>query len=78
MKMSVQHALDFKDYLLPLRALEKSFKITGFRVEFELTVSEHRNKWISITEDSRPPHMISIEGDSPAQAVKDAAAAVRL
>jgi hypothetical protein len=78
MKMSVQHALVYKDYLIPIRALEKSFKAAGLNIEFELTVSEYGNKGVVIYEGIRPPHIISIEGDSPAMAVKHIALAVRL
>lgn len=73
MKVSVQHALVYEDYLIPIRNLEKAFKKAGLNIEFELTVSERGDKWVSIDEGCRPPHMKSIEGDSPAMAVKDLA-----
>jgi|LSQA01.1.fsa_nt_gi hypothetical protein len=78
MKMSAKHAVIYQDYLMPLRLLEKALRASGMVIRFELTLSENGDKWIEITEGSRPPHVISIEGDNPAMAVKDVAAAVRL
>jgi hypothetical protein len=68
----------YDDYLEPLRLLEGAFRAAGMRIEFDLTLSECGNKWVSINEGSRPPHLISIEGDNLAAAVKDVAAAVKL
>jgi hypothetical protein len=79
MKMSEKHALDFKDYLPPLRALEKAFKFAGLvNIEFWAILSEDGEKWIEVSFDGRTSRVISIEGDNPAQAVKDVAASVRL
>jgi hypothetical protein len=79
MKMSVEHALEFKDYLMPLRLLEKSFREAGLtNIEFRAFISEGGDKRIEISFGGRTSKVISIEGDSPAQAVKDVAAAVRL
>ena len=77
MKMSVQHALEFKDYLLPLRMLEKSFRTTGLNIELDAFLNNGM-KLIGIIYEGKPKNCVSIEGDSPAQAVKDVAAAVRL
>jgi hypothetical protein len=68
----------YADYLDPLRFLESAFQASGMKIEFELTLSEYSYKWVSIYKNPRPPHIISIEGDSPAQAVKDVARAVSL
>jgi hypothetical protein len=77
MKMSIQHALDFKDYLLPLRALEKSFRIAGLNIEFDAFVNDGM-RLIGIIYDGESKNCMAIEGDSPAQAVKDVAAAVKV
>ena len=77
MKMGVQHALEFKDYFMPLRALEKTFRIAGVKIEFDAFVDDEM-RMIGIIYDGKPKNCIAIEGDSPAQTVKDVAAAVKL
>jgi hypothetical protein len=78
MKMSAKYGLEFKDYLMPIRLLEKSLLAAGLPVAFEAGISEGGDKWVSIYYGGRKQRVISIEGDNPAQAVKDIAAAVRL
>jgi hypothetical protein len=78
MKMSVKHALEFKDYLMPIRLLEKAYREAGIHVEFHAFLSSGGDKWVSVYFNGRRSMTISIEGDNPAQAVKDVAAAVRL
>jgi hypothetical protein len=75
--MNVQDVIAFKDYLTPLRNLEKSFKAAGLNIEFNAFINSEM-RVIGIIYDGRPKNCIAIEGDSPAQAVKDVAAAVRL
>jgi hypothetical protein len=77
MKISAQHIIAFKDYFVPLRALEKSFKSAGLNIEFDAFVNS-AVRLIGIIYNGKPKRCIAIEGDSPAQAVKDVAAAVRL
>jgi hypothetical protein len=77
MKISVQHIVAFKDYRIPLRALEKSFRTAGLNIEFDAFVNSEM-RLIGVIYNGKPKNCIAIEGDSPVQAVKDVAAAVIL
>jgi hypothetical protein len=69
----------FADYEPSLRALESSFKKAGVPVTFEAVVlPESGSRVVFIRNNDRITKSIMIEGDSPAQAVKDVAEAVRL
>jgi uncharacterized protein YbjT (DUF2867 family) len=69
----------FAEYEASLRALENSFRKAGVPLVFEAgLLPENGGKIIFIRNDGRIVKSLMIEGDSPAQAVKDIAAAVRL
>jgi hypothetical protein len=69
----------FAEYAPSLRALERSFRKAGVSLTFEAGVlPEGGGRIIFIRNDGRIIKSIMIEGDSPAQAVKDVAAAIRL
>ena len=73
----------FKDYVIPLVGLEASFNNAGVPVEFILTFWDGKNsvrKGMAVVIDYHSSHgaAISIEGDSPAQAVKRVADAVEI
>lgn len=79
MTLSTDHTLTFANYYPPLRELEKTFRLAGItNIEFRAFVSEGGDKRIEISFGGRVSRVISIEGDNPAQAVKDVAAAVKL
>ena len=66
-----------ENYGKPLALLEQSFKEAGLNVEFECEAGKH-GKMVSIYRGGFLQKMVSIEGDSPAQAVKDIAEKVKL
>jgi len=74
----------FQDYAKPLEKLEKSFNEAGLPLAFHALVDPFGNKMIRVMSVNpnnkiiRNSKIICIEGDSPAQAVKDVAAGVRL
>ena len=68
-----------EDYYSPLCCLEAAFKSSGLNVEFEFNFYPVTNlKYVTITHNGGHKVCVSIEGDSPAQAVKDVAEVVRL
>ena len=69
----------FAEYDPSLRALERSFRQAGVPVTFEpVVLPESGSRVVFIRNNGRITKSQQIEGDSPAQAVKDVAAAVRL
>jgi len=62
----------------PLELLEQSFKAARLDIEFVCDIAADRVKIVSVYRGGFLQKQISIEGDSPAQAVKDMAAGVRL
>ena len=69
----------FAEYTPSLRLLENSFRKAGVPLTFVANIlPEGKGKVIFIKLDGRAKGCRSIEGDSPAQAVKDIAEAVRL
>jgi hypothetical protein len=68
----------FEGYAPALRALESSFRKAGLEISFHAHDSPLRGKMVSIRGESCNDiiKIICIEGDSPAQAVKDVARAV--
>jgi hypothetical protein len=68
----------FEGYIPALQALEESFQKDGFPITFCLYYSDLRGKMIGIrnTITMAIVKTVPIEGDSPAQAVKDAAETV--
>jgi hypothetical protein len=67
-----------ENYDKPLALLEQSFKEAGLNIEFVCAIGTGKAKIVSIYRDGFLQRQQSIEGDSPAQAVKDVAAGVRL
>jgi len=61
-----------------LALLEESFNAADLDVEFVCAIGAGEAKIVSIYRDGFLQRQQSIEGDSPAQAVKDVAAGVRL
>ena len=78
MILDQQHKAAFAEYEKPLRNLEKAFFKTGMPVQFFLHEDPFNNKLVDILRYGETRKVICIEGDSPAQAVKDVAAGVRL
>jgi hypothetical protein len=68
----------FSNYTPSLAALERAFRKAGLKISFLAECSPARGKKIHIRKSDKIAWSVSIEGDSPAQAVKDVAAAVRL
>jgi hypothetical protein len=69
----------FAAYEPSLRALESSFRKAGVSLSLEACLlPEGGGRIIFIRNDGRIVKSLKIEGDSPAQAVKDVAAAVGL
>jgi hypothetical protein len=79
MKISKDAQAAFRqEYKMPLRLLERSFQKAGLPIEFNCVVNGYGNKWVQILYNGRLPKVINIEGDSPAQAIKDIAERVEL
>ena len=68
----------FSGYTPSLEALENSFCKAGLKIGFWADRSLSGEKKVHIEKDGRFIKTVYIEGDSPAQAVKDVAAAIRL
>ena len=68
-----------QDYEVPLTLLEEAFRAAGRHVKFVLFMAPLENKMVEITcRNERWKKLVCIEGASPAQAVKDVAAAVSI
>jgi hypothetical protein len=67
-----------ENYDIPLALLELSFRAAGLDIEFVCAVAVHGEKIVSIYRDGFLQRQQSIDCDSPACAVKDVAAGVRL
>ncbi|GHV76484.1 hypothetical protein AGMMS49942_13050 [Spirochaetia bacterium] len=78
MILDTQHKAAFEGYEKPLRKLEKAFFKTGIPLQFFLHEDPFNNRMVEIIGNGSRQKVICIEGDSPAQAVKDVAAAVKL
>jgi hypothetical protein len=68
----------FRDYLTVLSDLERAFQFAGEKIEFRLGLLRGKDRYVEILRDGKPANVKFIEGDSPAQAIKDVAGAVRL
>ena len=66
----------FAGYARPLRALERSYRKAGVPLTLEAGVLPGGGRIIYIMYERRVAKSLMIEGGSPAQAVKDVAAAV--
>jgi len=79
MIINEEHKAAFAEYEKPLRHLEKAFNKTGLAVRFYCFVAPPDNKMVDIVRlTGGRLNLVCIEGDSPAQAVKDVAKGVRL
>jgi hypothetical protein len=67
-----------ENYDKPLALLEQSFNAAGRNIEFVCVLSVRGEKIVSIYQDGFLQRQQSIDCDSPAQAVKDVAQAVRI
>ncbi|MDR2729419.1 MAG: hypothetical protein LBB81_00790 [Treponema sp.] len=67
-----------ENYDRPLALLEESFRAAGHDIEFVCVIGADKAKIVSIFRGGFLDKQQSIECDSPACAVKDVAAAVRL
>jgi hypothetical protein len=68
----------FRDYSTVLSDLEEAFRFAGVNIEFLLGLRGGKDRYVQIVYNGKPGNIKFIEGDSPAQAIKDVAAAVRL
>jgi hypothetical protein len=68
----------FRDYLAVLSYLERAFQFTGEKIEFRLGLLNGTERYVEILRDGKKNSIKFIEGDSPAQAIKDVASAVKL
>jgi hypothetical protein len=68
----------FRDYLTVLSDLERAFQFAGEKIEFRLGLCKGTDRYVEILREGKPNSIKFIEGDSPAQAIKDVAGAVRL
>jgi hypothetical protein len=68
----------FRDYSTVLSDLEVAFRFAGVNIEFGLGLRGKKDRYVQIFYNGMPGNIKFIEGDSPAQAIKDVAAAVRL
>jgi hypothetical protein len=77
MILDKQHKPAFEGYEEPLKLLEEAFNRAGIPVKFYAFEAPLKNKMVRIYLNLQVK-TICIEGDSPAQALKDAAEAVKL
>jgi hypothetical protein len=68
----------FRDYTTVLSDLERAFQYAGEPIEFRLGLLKGKDRYVEILRLGKPVGLKFIEGDSPAQAIKDVAGAVRL
>jgi hypothetical protein len=68
----------FAGYMTALQTLEEAFIMAGALVSFYCLDSLVLGKTVLIKRGDAKIVEVSIEGDSPAQAIKDVAAAIRL
>ena len=68
----------FADYEVPLQLLEEAFCKTGLPIVFVCQTTPIGEKYVHILYNGRTNAKQYIEADSPAQAIKDVAKAVRL
>jgi hypothetical protein len=68
----------FRDYTTVLSDLERAFQFAGEKIEFRLGLLRGVDRYVEILRDGKKNGIKFIEGDSPAQAIKDVAGAVRL
>jgi nicotinamidase-related amidase len=78
MILDPQHKDAFEDYREPLKSLEEAFRKSGITVTFFAFEAPLGNKLIQILRGKTVVKTVCIEGDSPAQAIKDVAQAVKL
>jgi len=79
MILDPQHKAAFAEYEASLRQLEMTFYSAGLVVNFYCSVDPLGNKMVDVLNKNKSRNkLVCIEGDSPAQAVKDVAAGVRL
>ena len=78
MILDEQHRAAFDGYAKPLAKLEKSFNKAGLPLTFLCFMDAFGNKMVRVIPSRSNQKILCIEGDNPAQAVKDVAAGVRL
>jgi hypothetical protein len=78
MKVSHYARRAFEAYLEPLETLEKSFRQAGLDIVFRGIYTGNGGKRVEILRSGRAGRVAPIEGDSPAQAIKNIACAVKL
>jgi hypothetical protein len=78
MILDPQHQAAFEQYAEPLRSLEEAFRRSGIMITFFAIDAPLGNKMVQILRGKKVVKTVCIEGDNPAQAVKDVAAAVKL
>jgi hypothetical protein len=78
MILDEQHEAAFQRYSKPLRKLERTFKKAGHPLTLHCFEDSSGNRMVRIIPQKASVKIVCIEGDSPAQAVKDVAAGVRL
>ena len=78
MILDTQHANAFDGYAKPLQKLEKAFNKAGHRITFHAFLDPFGNKMVRVSPNKSLQKVICIEGECPAQAIKDVAARIRL
>jgi len=79
MRTSGRDANYFEGYEEPLSQLENTFRAANVPIKLVLFVAPLNNRMVEITcKNERWKRLVCIEGASPAQAVKDVAAAVSI
>ena len=68
----------FRDYLTVLSDLENAFRFAGENIEFRLGILGGVDRYVEILRNGKKNGIKFIEGDRPAQAIKDVAGAVKL
>jgi len=78
MTLDEQYKEEFRVYKEPLEALEEAFNATGMNIRFYAFIDPAYGKVIKVEGGFASQKNICIEADSPAMAIKDVAAKVKI
>jgi hypothetical protein len=78
MKANKKERYAFRDCFAALGKLEEAFRLAGENIEFRLNLRGGKDPYVEIIRNGTINALKFIEGDSPAQAVRNVAAAARL
>ena len=68
----------FEEYRASLINLQNAFILAGLSISFNFLIDPNYGKVVEVIKNKKRCQLLSIEADSPAQAIKDVAAGVKL